>query len=27
MGTEWLSNLEMIAPANGTVKIPADLKA
>ena len=27
MGTEWLSNLEMIAPANGSVKIPADLKA
>ena len=27
MGSEWLSNLEMIAPADGSVKIPADLKA
>jgi len=26
MGTEWLSNLEMIAPGNGSVKIPDDLK-
>ena len=26
MGSEWLSNLEMIAPANGSVKIPVDLK-
>jgi hypothetical protein len=26
MGTDWLSNLEMIAPASGSVKIPVDLK-
>lgn len=26
MGTEWLSNLEMIAPPNTSVKIPVDLK-
>ena len=26
MGTEWLSNLEMITPAKGSVKIPIDLK-
>ena len=26
MGSEWLSNLEMIAPASGSVKIPVELK-
>ena len=26
MGSEWLSNLEMIAPVSGSVKIPVELK-